>query len=133
VDKTIDCWLWRGSIDRNGYGRFRSHYAHRYAYELMTAKEIGPGLQIDHICHVRHCVNPNHLRRVTNKQNGENRAGLNSNNVSGVRGVYWHKRHQKWCAQFKHNRRDIYVGLFDDLKEAEAAITAKRREVYTCL
>lgn len=71
VDKSGDCWLWTGSRSV-GYGNLgidgQTVLAHRYVYEL----EIGPipdGLQIDHLCRVRHCVNPDHLETVTQREN----------------------------------------------------------------
>lgn len=132
VDQSGECWIWTGRTDAHGYGRHKATYAHRYSFELHTAKPIPEGRQIDHICHRRACVNPRHLRSVTNKQNGENRKGPNANSTSGVRGVTWNKRHQKWCAKFRHNRQYIYVGMYDRLEDAECAIVAKRNKVFTC-
>lgn len=72
VDKTETCWLWTGWVDRNGYGRFwldgRSPGAHRVAYELYVGP-IPAGLEIDHLCRVRNCVNPAHLEPVTTAEN----------------------------------------------------------------
>lgn len=68
VNKTEECWLWTAAVDKAGYGRFGDRYAHRYVYEL----KVGPvpqGLQIDHLCRVRHCVNPDHLEPVTQREN----------------------------------------------------------------
>lgn len=66
------CWLWLGPINNWGYGRaFRNGkagMAHRISYE-MARGEIGPGLQIDHLCRVRCCVNPDHLEPVTPQEN----------------------------------------------------------------
>ena len=66
------CWAWRGTISRKGYGMFWptavATPAHRYSYERL----IGPipkGLQIDHLCRNRSCVNPEHLEPVTAKEN----------------------------------------------------------------
>lgn len=67
------CWLWMGKRDRHGYGEFfiskrQTVRAHRFSYELA----IGPiphGLVLDHLCRVRHCVNPAHLEPVTNAEN----------------------------------------------------------------
>lgn len=60
-----ECWLWQGSLDRDGYANNR---AHRIAYEL-TFGPIPPGLVIDHLCRARSCANPHHLEAVTNREN----------------------------------------------------------------
>lgn len=66
------CWLWLGTITGAGYGHRRiggqDKLMHRLAYEAL----IGPipsGLQIDHKCRVRCCVNPTHMEPVTNRVN----------------------------------------------------------------
>ena len=72
VSKTDTCWLWMGSKHQDGYGRFwngiRRVPSHRWAYEQVHGP-IPNGLQIDHLCRVRHCVNPAHLEVVTGQQN----------------------------------------------------------------
>jgi hypothetical protein len=72
VKKTESCWLWTAFVAKNGYGQFsydgKSIKAHRFAYELTVGK-IPDGLQIDHRCRVRNCVNPNHLEAVTQREN----------------------------------------------------------------
>jgi hypothetical protein len=72
VNKTETCWLWKGYRNEYGYGRFafgnKTLYAHRFAYELLVAP-IPEGLQIDHLCRVRHCVNPDHLEAVPQSVN----------------------------------------------------------------
>ena len=69
--KTESCWLWTGTIS-DGYGQFyvngRRVRAHRYSYEQRRGP-IPAGLQLDHLCRVRHCVNPDHLEVVTNRVN----------------------------------------------------------------
>lgn len=66
------CWEWLGHIDRAGYGGYKSggHYwmAHRFAYETLVGP-IPEGLEIDHLCRVRACVNPDHLEPVTHTVN----------------------------------------------------------------
>lgn len=68
------CWLWVGRMAWNGYGLFydctqkRSFRAHRKAYEIMVG-QVPFGLQLDHLCRVRACVNPEHLEPVTLREN----------------------------------------------------------------
>lgn len=74
VDKTGDCWLWTAYIRHDGYGEFwvggikRRVLAHRYSYELARGT-IPDGLQLDHLCRTRKCVNPAHLEAVTQREN----------------------------------------------------------------
>ena len=66
------CWLWTASDNGRGYGTFRVGEkmvrAHRYAYERWVGP-IPKGLQLDHLCRVRCCVNPDHLEAVTCQEN----------------------------------------------------------------
>src|SRR5690606_36639950 len=63
-----ECWEWAAARTRDGYGRFRwpdrTQSAHRAAYEDLIG-EIPPGLQLDHLCRNRACVNTYHLEPVT--------------------------------------------------------------------
>lgn len=68
-----ECWPWLAYCKENGYGQFfpvrgQPRYAHRFAYELLRAP-IGDGLTVDHLCGVRHCVNPGHMELVTAGEN----------------------------------------------------------------
>jgi hypothetical protein len=130
TDKSGDCWLWTGVKDRGGYGNLkikgRSRTVHRLAYELAHGP-IHDGLQVDHVCHVRACLNPGHLRLVTPGQNSQNHSGPRRDNKSGVRGVYWNPRRLRWVAVVKGQ----LVGRFRTLEEADAAVTARRIEVFT--
>jgi hypothetical protein len=55
------CWIWTGKLDR-GYGR------HKAVYEALLGP-VPTGLELDHLCRVRACVNPPHLEPVTHKEN----------------------------------------------------------------
>lgn len=80
-----ECWLWTASLDRHGYGRFWSGTkmvrAYRFAYE-STFGLIPPGLELDHLCRVRKCVNPWHLEIVTCRDNILRGDGLTAQNAA---------------------------------------------------
>ena len=84
LDIDTGCWIWTGHKDRprpgfNRYPKFnpgRSYpgtwacgkmYAHRFAYTEFVGP-IPDGYQINHLCEVPLCVNPNHLEAVTAKE-----------------------------------------------------------------
>jgi hypothetical protein len=65
------CRIWMNSL-RLGYGRVswngKLHSAHVLSYELAKGK-IPDGLEIDHLCRITSCINPDHLEAVTHKEN----------------------------------------------------------------
>lgn len=99
IEKTSDCWIWRGKIDKTGYGSFglkdngvsRTRSAHKIVYEVLVGP-IPQGMQLDHDCHDpiiciddcphRLCVNPSHLAIVTPRQNVLRSNGLAAKNAS---------------------------------------------------
>ena len=72
VDKVWEHWLWKRGRDGPGYGKLKvngkSVGAHRYAYELLVGP-VPAAMELDHLCRIRHCVNPDHLEVVTRKEN----------------------------------------------------------------
>jgi HNH endonuclease len=76
------CWLWTAYSDPKGYGRFmlregKPMLAHRMAF-IALVRDPG-ALDLDHLCRVRCCVNPDHLEPVTNAENTRRgRAGENN-------------------------------------------------------
>lgn len=89
------CWLWTGFIHpKTGYVQFHEHrqntpnvVAHRWSYEFF----IGPipdGLVLDHLCRVRHCMNPFHLEPVTMAENN-----ARGNSISAINARKTHCKH----------------------------------------
>lgn len=73
TQKTDACWLWTGHVSPKGYGVIgvggrKLMRAHRYSYERFVGP-VPEGMQLDHLCRVRSCVNPEHLEPVTNREN----------------------------------------------------------------
>ena len=125
VDQSGDCWLWTASCSSKGYGYFnvgggRIVRAHRFSYELVNGP-IPEGLQLDHRCRVPSCVNPDHLRLATNKQNAEHRGGA---------GVSPH-RDGRWQARVKHNGQDISLGIYETRRDAEHVALGARMVLFT--
>lgn len=133
VEKTDNCWNWTGTIDRLGYGAGlvidgKTIRPHRYAYQQLVG-ELPK--ELDHRCHNRRCVNPEHLRPATRSQNLENLSGARSDSGTGIRGVSFHKLTGKYLAQVCKNGKQHYCGAFEKIEDAEAAAIAKRLELYT--
>jgi hypothetical protein len=97
TDITPDHWWWTGSVlkDKEGnptYGSMGVGWipetgkslvvlAHRFSLELYTKESIEPGLEVDHLCKVKLCVNPRHLEAVTRSINVLRGEGPNSQRV----------------------------------------------------
>jgi hypothetical protein len=129
-----ECWEWQAAINRHGYGFLNKGgspaQAHRVAFEYVKG-EIPAGAEIDHICHNTKCVNPDHLRLATPKQNRENHSGPQSNSTTGFRGVYWHKGNKSWAAAVTSAGKTTFCGYFSSREEAAEAARLKRLELFT--
>jgi hypothetical protein len=136
TDKSGDCWLWTGAVLNTGYGRVTGEpplkkglLAHRVSFEEANGP-IPDGMLLDHRCHVKLCVNPAHLRIVTNKQNREHLAGPLSNNKSGYLGVYEYFP-GCWRGKVKHNGKDNYTARCATPEAADEAVRALRIRLFT--
>ena len=84
ISQTNTCWIWVGAQTPGGYGKMgvggKTKYAHRLSYEHWNGP-IPHKLQIDHLCRVRQCVNPQHLEAVSGRENlirGFGASGVNA-------------------------------------------------------
>ncbi len=72
IQVTAGCWLWTGPVHK-GYGKSSGTTAHRHVW-LALGHTIPAGLELDHLCRVPLCVNPDHLEPVTRAENIRRRA-----------------------------------------------------------
>ncbi len=90
------CWLWMGGRDGDGYGEIhvtrRTMKAHRVMWRVFRG-DVPTGLELDHLCRVRHCVNPLHLEAVTG---AENNRRSNSISARNARKTHCDHGHSRW-------------------------------------
>lgn len=118
------CWIWTRSATSGGYGtwayplRSDKSTSHRIAWTCLVA-DIPAGLQIDHLCRVTFCCNPDHLEPVTAKVNvlrSESPAAVAARRSTCVRGHPYSEKNTRIVAQ-GHRR----------CKECEKANAATQR------
>lgn len=116
------CWIWVGTRLVGGYGKLqyrkRQLLAHRVAYELVRGP-IPDGLVIDHLCRVRHCVNPDHLEVVESREN--TRRGMSPSAVANRTDI---------CAKGHVGQYHVYPSGHRRCLTCQAAWKAAYRETY---
>lgn len=103
-----ECWIYTGTINNRGYGTIRGRAAHRYFFQQLRG-EIPVGLQLDHLCRTKACVNPDHLEPVTQSENVRRAVEANGRSA-GDTCIRGHARSGSRCATCTR-----------DLKRAERA------------
>lgn len=117
------CWLWDGYWSTKGYGittlKNNPYYAHRVMYESLRGP-VPKDMELDHLCRVKCCVNPDHLEAVTSRENtlrGTAPSAMHARQTHCIHGhplaadnmAYWEvgtrKRHCKECNKLRHIKR----------------------------
>lgn len=124
VNKTTTCWLWTGHLDRHGYGSIwfkpKTVGAHRMSM-ILAGYDIPKDKVVDHICKNPKCVNPAHLRIVTERvnliENSVSPVALNAKKTHCKRGhsfnatntlVTTQGRQCKKCNQIRYEKKEGY-------------------------
>ena len=111
------CWLWMAYCDKDGYaqsrvgsrtdGTYRNVRTARYLYQQFV-RAIPDGLQVDHLCRQRACVNTNHLEPVTPRENtlrGKGVTAVNHRKQRCKRGHDFTEDNTYWWNNMRHCRR----------------------------
>jgi len=126
-------WTWGPHWDRHT----KSFYAEGKTYKKGEKRQYfslhrwimqpEPGFEVDHIYHDTLNNRRSNLRIVPKGANQQNYAGARRHNKSsGIRGVSWNSRTNKWIAKFRKNKKDYHIGSFDTIEEAEIAVKTAR-------
>jgi len=115
------CWMWEGTTYKNGYGWIKAFgkvvSVHRFSYELHKGP-IPEGMHILHSCDVRRCVNPDHLRAGTHKENMAEAADRGR-----MRSGSSHPRFGKKTTRPSQANRVLVLGVeYESQKSAERAL-----------
>lgn len=129
VKKTKGCWLWLGSTNNIGYGKFCLHgryeTAHRLSWRFVHGSEAAG--ELDHICHNRACVNPEHLRVCSRSENCCNTL-LRRDSTHGLKGV---KRNgNNWAAEIQHAGVRKHLGTYKTPQQAHEAYCRAAQELH---
>ncbi|WP_082495327.1 HNH endonuclease signature motif containing protein [Aeromicrobium sp. Leaf291] len=121
VNKTETCWIWTGNTSPDGYGRFLGHsefgtsLPHRISWQAAKGP-VPDGLELDHLCQVRKCVNPDHLEAVTHAENIRRAVERRTHCPKG------HPRADNWVSDYAGGHRCLACR-----RAANAAYMRRRR------
>jgi len=104
----------------------KEYLTHRVVFLMMN------GFLPDYLDHINGNTFDNrieNLRPATARQNNWNRK-ISNRNTSGVKGVTFYQKINKWKGYIEMNRKNIHVGYFDKLEDAANAVALKRRELH---
>ena len=128
-----DCLIWTGSVNQWGYGRTKTQNGGlRVVHHLAWERANGPipdGMELDHVCFNRACINTDHLRPATKSENARHRQGAQPNSKSGVRNVHATPS-GRWRVRLKVEGKHLLFGSYDTIEEAEQVAIRARREVF---
>ena len=107
----------------------KRYLAHRLAW--LHVHGVWPRFEIDHINGARDDNRITNLRDVSRKLNAQNlRCSMPKTLMDAPLGVSWHQKAKKWRAMIWDGKKNIYLGLFADAKEAHEEYVRAKRHIH---
>ena len=106
------------------------YFEHRIIWLLVHGQF--PEAQIDHINGDRQDNRICNLRELNNSENAQNKKRACKGSTSGILGVSWMTRANKWRAQIQINKRVTYLGIFGTKEAAQSAYMAAKKRLHLC-
>jgi hypothetical protein len=123
--------IWKSHSEDLYYRQIRIdgkiYYEHVLIWFFVTGK--WPSRNLDHRNRDGLDNRFKNLRLCTGTQNNGN-IGLQKNNSSGLKGVYWDKRWEKWVARIQYKGKQMCLGGFDDPYEAHLTYCKVHKELF---
>jgi hypothetical protein len=121
-NKTTKSFYARGNSPRVN-GKSSSVFIHRWILN------VSKGLVADHINHDTLNNTRANLRVLTQSENLQNYKGAYNDSKTGIRGVSWHKEHKKYRAILNIDKKQIHLGYYQTIEEAERVVINARKEL----
>jgi hypothetical protein len=124
-------------INKEGYYCLNLRNNHKKHYMIRPHRYVGihfienPDNKacVDHIDGNKLNNYEKNLRWATNAENQQN-SKINNKNTSGIKGVYFDKFRNKWCARISLNNKNLYIGRYKTIEEAAIARKNKAKELF---
>lgn len=118
------------TINKQGYIQFKFNGKHMYAHRAIFLMHHGfLPKSIDHINCNKLDNRIENLRESTTSQNGQN-TFIRINNTSGIKGIYWCNKKNKWHARIKLDYKNIHIGYFNSIEEAIPILNLARKKYH---
>ncbi len=128
----VAAWNWIASERQSRVYAVRGDYSTGKRLNVYMHRVIASaikGLDVDHR-DANGLNNRRHNLRLATRQQNQFNQRTHFDNKAGLKGVHWHKRDRRWCAQIQINRKVKHLGYYTTPQEAYAAYCKASAELH---